>query len=227
MCFVPFASIVWECVWGGVCVRRCVCVCVCVCCVPKSIKRLGYEILLAHTSELFLLCTHTADTDRWGQTSESSLNTAGRISPVYMWVTKAAKVKDNGNIDTVTQQTASLPPNDSFMQPITAHRFLKTTFWVLEIPLIAQVMLSEKAFGFKSKHCSCRIHTQIHFSKCRDLSALFPNGEERCFHPSSVWLSTYKVSLQGNRFLPQSSLLESSPWCWYCPLPTTLGGARA
>jgi hypothetical protein len=74
----------FDCV--GMCMRRgvCVCVCVCVFCVPKSIKRLGYEILLAHTSELFLLCTHTADINRWGQTSESSLNTAGRISPVYM-----------------------------------------------------------------------------------------------------------------------------------------------
>lgn len=80
------------------------------------------------------------------------------ISPVFVGVAEASKVKDGRNKDTMTQKMASPHPDDSCVQALLysypPNHFLRG--W--KPPFIEQVMLSEKEVAFESEQCDCRTH---------------------------------------------------------------------
>lgn len=142
---------------------------------------------------LFLHCVLTADTNIWGQTPESSLNTTGIIAPCMCEAPKPAK--DSRNKTTMTHKTASLYPNDSYMQPFTVHLFLKTTLCVGNPVYWASEAVRERSW-IQNQLCGCRTHRQIQFSKCIDMSVWFPKWEALSYHPegqSDPVLPNYKA----------------------------------
>lgn len=80
------------------------------------------------------------------------------------------------------------------MQSFTAHPFLKTTFWALEIPFLAQVTLSEKKeVGFKSssvvaeticRYSSPNVETCQPYSQMEKSSAKAPEAHSDSVLPN-------------------------------------------